>query len=170
MGPTVAIWLPREQDALASTQLLPIARLLDSSAETTIDLTVRSTEAIGGRSQDESGRAFGFNLGDTGFEQEEEERRSIEEALGYVPSSAIHIFAFSNSPIDHRMLAEIALYFARTFGGLIDFGGNLGEVRRHAGQLFSIPYCAGSTPQAFHVGDIEFLENWLADPRFHMVK
>jgi hypothetical protein len=170
MGPTVAIWLAQEHHPPTVADLLEVAHLLDAAAESSTVFTVRTTAPIGGTTQDSNGRPFGINVGDTGFVQASEELLSIEKALGYVPTSAIHVFAFANAKIDHRILAELAIYFARRFGGLIDFGGTLGEICVATGKLFSIPYSAGSLPPAFHVGDSRFLEQWLSDPCFHMVK
>jgi hypothetical protein len=168
MGPTVAIWLPRGQNAPTDADLLAVASLLDPSATTTIELNIRSTKPIGGSETDSEGRPFGFNRGDTGFDGDE--LKAVEQALGYIPQDAIHVFAYANGKVDHRMLAELAAYFAAKFHGLIDFGGNLGNVASRAGRLFSIPYTAGSIPATFHVSDLAFLKEWLNDPAFHMVK
>jgi hypothetical protein len=168
MGPTVAIWLPRGQNAPTDENLLAVARLLDPSAATTIEFNIQSTKEIGGSQNDVEGRPFGFNLGDTGFD--DDELKAVEKVLGYVPEDAIHAYAYANAKIDHRMLAELAAYFAAQFHGLIDFGGNLGNIAARAGRLFSIPYAAGSIPPTFHVSDLAFLKEWLHDPAFHMVK
>jgi hypothetical protein len=166
MGPTLAILL--RADAPTSQELLEIARTFDRSALKSIDVNVRSTASIGGRVDVKEGRPFGFNAGDVGLEKDEVD--ALAERFGFVPASAIHVFAYANDPVDHRILAEIGLFFARRYEGIVDFGGNLGAVNARSGIVFEIPYVLHGTPPAFHVADAAFLEEWLTDPSFHMIK
>lgn len=170
MGPTVAIWLPRERSALTAEDLLAIARLLDASATSSLEVNIRSTAPIDGSTESPDGQQFGFNIGDPGFDDRQLEQ--VATAFGFMPSSAIHVFAYVNSPADHRMLAELACFFARQFDGIVDFGGNLGPVTVRSGKLVAISYLDshGWTPAAFHVSDAKFLEEWLRDRDFHMIK
>jgi Family of unknown function (DUF6368) len=168
MGPTVAIWLKSERTPSAE-QLLSIAQSLDASAQSSTDINIRSTEPIGSSTVTPAyGSPFGFDFDDLGFT--DDELKAVSAAFGFTPSSAIDIFAYANSPIDHRILAELALFFTRQFDGIVDFGGNLGSVSVRSGKLVSIPYTSVSGPSAFHVSDAEFLEAWLCDPGFHMIK
>lgn len=168
MGPTVAIWLPDEVQVPTSEELLVIARSLDQSAQSSTELSIQSTRAIAGLSDAPEGRPFGFNVGEVGFTSEE--LKPVEDAFGFTPTAAIHAFACANDAVDHRILAELAVFLARHFGGIIDFGGNLGSVKAHAGKLVRVPYSPGSIPPTFHVGDAAFLQQWLAEPSFHMIK
>jgi hypothetical protein len=169
MGPTVAILLPPDQRAPSPEGLLEIAHSLDASAETSTDVSITTTLPVGGASQScEGGRPFGFHVGTTGFAAAQLE--PVAFAFGFTPEAAIHAFGYANASIDHRMLADLALFFARMFNGIVDFGGNLGHVTTRAGKLISVPYSPGSFPSAFHVSDADFLRAWMGDPAFHMIK
>lgn len=171
-GPTVAIWPAPGRALPTAADVFAVSRLLDRSAASPGEIGIRSTLPIGGATTVEAGRPFGFWIGQTGFVYEPRELRSIDQALGFAPSGEVQVVAYGNSAVDHRMLAELAIYFAQTCDGFIDYGGYLGaDVRQIAGKLFTIPYCAGSSPEeAFHVSDAAFLQQWLRDDDFHMIK
>jgi hypothetical protein len=168
MGPTVAIWLRPEANPPRPEELVQIARLLDRSAESSGQFRVRSTHGIGGRVSINDARPFAFKIGEAGFETEELE--SITPVLCFTPTCEIQISAFMNSEVDHRILGELAVFLARRVGGVVDFGGHLGHVSAPVGKLLEIPYMAGSIPAAFHVSDVAFLQWWLTQPAFHMIK
>ncbi len=168
MGPTVAVLLDREAHAAMSAELLEIARTVDESARTSIEVSVRDTRSIGGAVDVQEHRPFGFNVGDVGVEPGE--LNVIRRLMAFSPLSAIHVFAYGNDPVDHRILAEFALFFARRYRGIIDFGGNLGRIEADLGTLVEIRYSVNGTPAAFHVSDTVFLEAWLNNAAFHMIK
>jgi hypothetical protein len=168
MGPTVAIWL--RDVAREPIDLLGIARAVDPECSSAVDFHIQDMTILGGKTKALSDpRPFGMNIGTTGFF--ENELASVIAAVGFVPTVAIHAFAYANRETDHRILGELGLYLARRFDGLVDFGGSLGSVTAAVGTLYTIPYVDSDEPVAtFHVGDAEFLESWLKQPSFHMVK
>ena len=114
------------------------------------------------------GRPFGFNIGQVGLEKEE--LYAVAQVFGFAPTVAINVFAYANAPVDHRILAELGIFFVRRYGGIVDFGGNLGAVSGRSGTVVEIPYVVDATPAAFHVSDAAFLEEWITDASFHMIK
>jgi hypothetical protein len=168
MGPTLAILLRTDADTPSSQELLAVAHTLDPSARTPIEISVRSTASIRGGVDVREGRPFGFNIGQVGLEKEE--LNAVEQAFGFVPTAAINVFAYANAPVDHRILAELGIFFVRGYGGIVDFGGNLGAVNGRSGIVVEIPYVVDATPATFHVSDAAFLEAWLTDASFHMIK
>lgn len=167
MGPTLSI-LHTDADAPTPQDLLEIARTLDQASRTSVDVSVQSTTPIGGGVNLKEGRPFGFNVDQVGLE--EEELAVVAQAFGFTPISAINVFAYANAPVDHRILAELGVFFVRRYGGIVDFCGNLGTVRAHSGTVVEIPYRVDGLPAVFHVSDAAFLEEWLNDAAFHMIK
>lgn len=134
-----------------------------------VDFSVSTTRPIGGTTEaSDAVRPFSIQVGDTRFS--DDELSPIAEMLKFRPRAAIHAFACSNSAIDHRILAEITLYLVRRFGGIVDFGGDLGRVEATSGWLASVPYECAVPGATLHLADEAFLHSWLSDPRFHMVK
>ena len=174
MGPNVAIWLKAPDCPPSQDELLEIARRLDPGAVSSVEFGICDTEPHGGSTRSaEEPRPFGMNLGGTGFSAEE--LQPAASALGFFPSAALHAFAYANAAVDHRMLAELALYLARRFDGVIDFGGSLGDVPATRGMLLEVPYrvderIAAEKSATYHLGDVEFLESWLRAPGFHMLR
>lgn len=72
--------------------------------------------------------------------------------------------------MDHRILAELGVFFARRCGGIVDFGGDLGPVKARSETVVAIPYLADVTSAVFHVSDVAFLAEWLEEKSFHMIK
>lgn len=168
MGPTVAIWPKPQSNAPVIEDLVQIAHRLDSQARSADNFHITNTAAIGGTTRVKEPRPFGLTLGPPGLD--ESELRTSERVVGFKPPGAVHAFAYANAAIDHRILGELALFLARQIDGLVDFGGTLGPIHAARGTLYAIPY-EGSTPaETFHVGNTEFLEWWLQQPEFHMVK
>jgi hypothetical protein len=168
MGPIVAILLRSDSNAPTPAELLELARTLDERARTSIEVSVRDTRSIGGAVHLRDGRPFGFTVGDAGLD--EEERNAIRQGFGFSPVSALHVFACVNSAVDHLILGELGVFFAKRYGGIVDFGGNLGDVGAHAGKLIEIPYEANGSVATFHVADAGFLEEWLTNAAFHLIK
>ncbi len=77
-----------------------------------------------------------------------------------------------NQQKDHHLLAEICLRFAKKFDGFIDFDGELQiNSTKIFGKLFSVQYVAASGKECmYHVGNVEFLEWWIKQPEFRMIK
>lgn len=168
MGPTVAIWLTPDSKSATIEELLLIAHRLDFQARSADEFQVRSTAAIGGEVRTDKPRPFGLALGAAGLA--DTEIRVAELLLGFEPDHAVHAFAYVNAPIDHRILGELALFLAREFTGIVDFGGTLGQITMPLGKLLSIRYAESTLGESFHVADAEFLEWWLRHDNFHMVK
>ena len=172
MGPTVAIWLRPGVAPPDPDQLLSIARLLDPAARSSTYFFVSNTANIGGTTDARrEPRPFGLYVGEPGLDDGEMEMFAIKSIVGFTPSVAVHVYAYSNSRDDHLVLAEIALYLAGRFEAVIDFGGNLGELDWHPGWIAEIPYEVSESRSAtYHVSDVRFLESWITDEYFHMIK
>jgi Family of unknown function (DUF6368) len=167
VGPTVAIWLtPRS--GKPAPDLLRIARRLDPGAESATDFQVASTVRIGGATCLVEPRPIGLAHGDAG--RDDFDLRTAAALVGFHPERAVHAFAYCNDAVDHRVLGELALFLARELGGLIDFGASLGEIHAPQGTLFTITYGASTLNEVFHVSDARFLEWWLTQRDFRMVK
>ena len=75
---------------------------------------------------------------------DEDEKRQIKEALGYLPTQSISVASGCNRKEDHTTLSQFVLHLAKHYDGLIDMGGAI-------------------TPPLKPVGR-EHLENFLAAP------
>ena len=148
--------------------LLRIAHRFDAEAQSAARFGVASTAAIGGSTRVEEPRPFGLLLGDAGLD--DSDLRTVERLIGFTPRNAVGAFAYMNAPVDHRLLGELALFLARELDGLVDFGGTLGPIAASPGTLLAIPYEASTLDETFHVSDAKFLEWWLEQRDFHMVK
>lgn len=116
------------------------------------------------------GRPFSLSFGEEysgGFEE-----LGYESVIGWSPRDSINITAMCNQQIDHYELAQLAMSLARLHGGLIDFGGDLGVLATSVlGRLWAVPYTGSLGRKCiFHIGDVQFIESWLASPHFRMVK
>jgi hypothetical protein len=104
----------------------------------------------------------------------ETELRQIENELGYKPTYVIVLDAGCNDDIDHLHLAKMASQLLGMFGGYVNFNGELAlsfsELRNIEGKLFSISYEVENNTHHYHVADVMFLNNWIAHPKFSMVK
>ncbi len=170
MGPTVGI-LIREPASAMQDFLEAIAHALDPDAGKGQDIRVTSTRSIGGVTDSEAGRPFNMSCIDIGSEHEEAELKAIEAAFGFRPEAEIQVCAFCNRDVDHRMLGEIASHIARKLDALVDFGGHLGVSGSGRGRLAEIAYVIDPTTTGlYQVGDPAFMQAWLDDPAFHMVK
>jgi hypothetical protein len=168
MGPTVAIWPKPQSNAPVIEDLVQIAHRLDSQARSADNFHITNTAVIGGTTRVNEPRPFGLALGPPGLD--ESELRTTETLLGFTPPRTVDAFAYANAEIDHRILGELALFLARQFDGLVDFGGTLGSIHAAHGTLYAIPYEGSTLAETFHVGNTEFLEWWLQQAEFHMVK
>ena len=168
MGPTVAIWLSPQLNPPTTHDLLSIAHKLDARAHSEKHFYVTSSVGIGGQARAEEPRPFGLALGFAGLDRSEVQ--AAEAVLGFEPAHAVHAFAYANASIDHRILGELAVFLAHHFGGVIDFGGLLGPVTSPVGRLLTIPYSGSTLGECFNIADAEFLQWWLQQDDFHMVK
>ena len=142
-GPTVAILLPPDADGLTTNDLLKIARRLDAEASIAHTFHVTSTDAICGATRTDEPRPFGLAPGGAGLH--DSGLRATETLLGFRPAAAVEAFAYANRTVDHRILGELALFLAREFRGVVDFGGTLGDVSTPRGELLAIPYDESTT-------------------------
>ena len=91
------------------------------------EIAVTATTRIGGNYSGEE-RLFDIRRGaDPAYDDAFEKNRmnKIYETFGLRPASTIYITAHRNKPDDQRVLGELALYFERGYGGLIDLDGAL---------------------------------------------
>ncbi|GEM_PF-4075650 len=170
MGPTVGI-LIRETASAMQDFLGALTKALDPGAVNGEDIRVASTRSIGGVTDSQEGRSFSISFADIQSAYEETELQAIESAFGFRPEAEIQVCASSNRDIDHRMLGEIASHMARELDALVNFSGHLGVFGSGAGRLAEISYVIDPTRTGlYQVGDLAFMQAWLSDPTFHMVK
>jgi len=95
----------------------------------------------------------------------------FEELLGWLPTDIVSIAAMCNDQIDHVLLGKLCLRLGKVLEGIIDFGGQLPtDGHKHQG-LYAMPYTAAAGHECVsHVGTLKFLEWWIAQPNFGMVK
>jgi hypothetical protein len=171
MSPTVSILLPYSPDHADRADLLDVITSLDSRASSLSQFSVESTTFLGcGTVSAEGARPFSLAFQD--FEAEDEASRSALKAeFFFLPFAEITAAAHANRPVDHRILADLARFCAKRYGGIINFGCDLGVQRATVGKLVRIPFSV-QPPLAsfFHVGDLTFLKHWLEQPQFHMCK
>jgi hypothetical protein len=111
---------------------------------------------IGGATYLDEPRPFGLALGDVVLDGLE--LRCAEVALNFCVGHVVHVFAYANADVDHRILGELALFLARELEGYVDFGGSLGVASAGRGKLLAIPYADSAVGETFHVSDAEFIE------------
>ncbi len=139
------------------------------------NFSVNSTKKIGGHIES-VGQPFGIKKHEINpdyYEYTNEEVEYISNIIGFQPKFDIGFYAMCNGAIDHKILGELTCYVAKEFEGIIDFRGNI-EVETQEnfqGKLFKVPYIGGAgTEFYYHICNIEFMEWWLEDYRFHMIK
>ena len=165
---------------------------------------LRSTLALGGTIDGYLGGIVGGvgTVKNQHVEMYDDEIQELQTAWGIEARSVIALACMSNGDTDHRVLGELALYFAKKFGGIIDFNGlitppwddvvpwyrgsnwffykaNWSDIRKKTmryleqipGKITAIEYEVNEQRRwAYHVCDVEFMENWLKHPHFHMIK
>lgn len=100
---------------------------------------------------------------------------TLATCTGWAVQGVISLDAMCNEDLDHRLLGEMCLLFARKFGGWIDFCGELcpwiTDLRSLPGGICRHSYVSISERECIaHLCDAEFLEAWLRRPDFHMIK
>jgi Family of unknown function (DUF6368) len=117
-----------------------------------------------------------------------DETNDLRQVFGWTPEDEVSFAAMCNDREDHRLLARLCVELAEEAGGVIDFQGALSIGPRLDGSNPARPVRA-SNPEGLdgvlwatayrtvwgslataHYGDVAFVREWLADPRFHMVK
>ncbi len=112
----------------------------------------------------------------------------LPSVLGWTPADTFFFAAMRNDSVDHALLGQLCVRFARKLGGVIDFGGKVWpepsldgtahveavRVERPSGLdgvLFAASYFSESGRYGTcHYGDSTLLEAWLKQPNFRMVK
>jgi hypothetical protein len=110
----------------------------------------------------------------------------LAKALGWTPRDAIGFAAMCNQPKDHRILGALCARFARRFDGIVDLGGRVLEgvetgaagepirvvnPRNTRGILFVVSHVSEDGRRwDSQLCDAEFMESWLTDDSFRMVK
>jgi hypothetical protein len=195
-GPVASVLMPSLDGGLIPRDVLVILSAISGKVKNTgpseFDLQVTDTRAVGGNYRGD-GRPFRFQAERADLEEPEQSRIRIE--FGVEPIWEFVISAMCNGEDDHRILAEIALHFARACGGVVDFGGALIPprcrtnpsvwegawttiqpdfdvwIKSFSGKIVGLPYeTARGTWWTTHVCDSTFLHAWLQSPDFHMIK
>ena len=105
-------------------------------------------------------------------EMEEYATSSLSSMTGWMPKDSVRFAAMCNQPIDHRLLGGLCLRVAKLLGGVVNFGAELDlETKRWEGKLFVLHDQSVSGGECeCHIGTAAFLEWWLKQPNFHMIK
>jgi hypothetical protein len=214
-GPYVEIALGKEpsaEDRLKVKALVESMNIRPSKREIWPAFSIVSTKLIGG-SYEDKGRRFGIKKGKgrffeitwiTGEEYIEENEdfpslhNDVFRHFALLPCAGIGLQALGNQKEDYKILGELALYLAKMFKGLIDFGGVLLPPMRPErwnqmsfgkldwvdvceatkqwlqtmpGRIIAIPYqTANDRTWATHICDAEFMAAWLQHPGFYIIK
>ncbi|MCF2525707.1 DUF6368 family protein [Yinghuangia soli] len=189
MGPAAVLWL---REVRTAQDALPwIADRCDVSLrdDGSFEFTVRQPSAFGVRDEDWS------TLGD--FHLDVQPAEDFEDfdlpGLGRPPVAEMTVSAYCSGAANHLVLGQVAQILAARFDTVVDFNGLLGsgsylpdedsEHGRRAhlaevdafvaalpGRVWTLPYTLhGGSRWYSHVGDRDFLDAWLAHPRFHMI-
>jgi hypothetical protein len=95
----------------------------------------------------------------------------VSGLIGWQPKDQVIFAAMCNDEVDHRVLADLCIDVGYLLDGVVDFGGWLGDdITPKIGQIWTSPYASASGPAFSHLGTPEFLEWWLEQPAFRMVK
>ncbi|MFF4544499.1 DUF6368 family protein [Streptomyces sp. NPDC001435] len=130
-----------------------------------VDFRVEDPSALGPGADAEGTGAF--------FLAVDEHVPAADEDYSASPSPPVQglvLAAGSLGPADHRMLGHLALALARRLDALIDFDGML-DAPALPGLLVQVAYGAGAGGRGLrHVGDAVFLDAWLRQPGFRLIK
>ena len=168
-GPSASVLVPTNPDNAQIEEVTSFVAAISSSREGD-DFWVSDTRPIGGQYCGEE-RPFilGLELLTDAVESGEYEVSELDElqrVLGWRPLGAIGIAAMCNGKEDHRILAEICCCLAERFGGLVDFGAELGHVTKAEGASWG----RFEVIDGIAYGDAAFLRRWMNHRFFHMVK
>ena len=97
----------------------------------------------------------------------------LENTFGIKPVFAIIFSAMLNSNKDELMLGEIALAFAKKVNGIICYLGLLNEenIINVKGEIQKIPFGIADYREIFvHVSDTIFLQHWINNKYFNLIK
>ena len=97
----------------------------------------------------------------------------LEKTFGIKPAIAIIFSAMLNSDEDDLMLGEITLEFAKKANGIICYLGLLNEenIINVKGEIEKIPFGIADYREIFvHVSDTTFLQYWINNKHFNLIK
>lgn len=171
-GPTSSVLLRTNPDR---SIISLIYKIIDDFAteRTDTDFYINSTLTSSAK---EDLRPFGLELNSITNEYcnySESELKSIEEEFKFTPKYDVGLFAMCNDRADHKILGQLTLKIAEAVDGIIEFGGRLDpeKIKDVNGKICEIDYeTANGRIAQHHVGDIEFMRNWLLDKNFYMIK
>ncbi len=93
---------------------------------------------------------------------------AIHERCGEMFTHCIELAAMCNSPIDHRLLCEVARFLAIKHGGLVDFDGII--TNQGPDDLLLVTWTEDGHDYSTQIGTPSVCDWWLEQPGFHMVK
>jgi hypothetical protein len=97
-----------------------------------------------------------------------DEVRALRIATGVDFKHCVEIGAMCNSPLDHRLLCEIARSLAEEYNGYVHFNGVITETQRD--DLLTVTWAEDGHECSTQIGLASACDWWLAESRFHMVK
>jgi hypothetical protein len=132
------------------------------------------------RREDDTGCVFSIHTWNgliaeaySSYEIDEDILLQIDHQIGFRPHGHIQLEAGCNGDIDHLLLGHIAFCLIENLGGYIDFGGVLLDRKNnpvYEGKLFDIWYENPNGKLYYQIADKLFLENYIKDNNFRLIK
>lgn len=168
-GPTLSVLLK----GFSTTNIQKLYVLIDELSEEREgkDFYMSSSSASYGMSEQ---KPFSFDIIDMDSDESEydtQELDQIEIKTNFRPNTYILLMAMTNDFESYKLLGILALKIAKTFNGIIDFGGKLNIDDSIKGKTYNIDYkTAVGTSTQYNIGDAEFMKYWLVHENFNLVK
>ena len=103
------------------------------------------------------------------MDPDDDEFQSLGTVLGFVPQSRVSFAAMSNQSVDHEILGRLCSRLARSVNGIIDLHGRLVLAEQVDG-LFQVPFPSVSGVALYHYCTSDFMDWWLMQERFRLIK
>ncbi|MEV5731058.1 DUF6368 family protein [Streptomyces pharetrae] len=112
---------------------------------------------------------MGPGIGDESvFEAEHADEVDQESLIGFTPTHAVNVVAFSNRPVDHAVAALLSAAVMDVVDGVVNAELREDQVPLVAGLPGVIATTTGPWPAAY--GSAEFLRAWAQQPGFRLLK
>lgn len=189
-GPTVTLLLADRRESSSSSVAAILAHfcdVIDGASPGEFEIRVREGGALGLDIDRAEPEVFDLEVGDRRTDSDED-YSAVHPSL----VRTIVMAAARSGPRTDRVLGNLALYLARRLDALVDFDGLIGPepwiphgdrredeqrsrlarsfVADMPGKLVEAAYTTGRGTRWYsHIGDVEFLEQWLGHPSFHLI-
>jgi hypothetical protein len=103
------------------------------------------------------------------IDPDDDEMQALKPVIGFAPQSRVLFAAMSNQAIDHEILGRLCAGLARNVDGMVDLHGQL-DISIEMEGLIRFPFESLSGPTYSHYCTPEFMDWWLGQDAFQMVK